>query len=401
MGQGDSALSHDAGFKKSVSTTSTEVPAVILSVNVDGAFSQITVAQEPRWNSESDRSEEGVTDDVLDVSAAAEHSVQEHEGEQALKDTGDPGTRHAPAVEREDTDSAISSVSVEYDKGLRIQSGDLPIISELFAETTAKVSTKRAPVPAYPFKKQFSIKYSGTHVEVIRHRGHASSQGTRAIAIFLPGIHGGVGPCRCPGNLDDSEALFPTVCRRLEATASLGIDCYRCSWPHSFPSTSTSVSGILRLLNFALSKVILAHEQQGVETRQQIQVIFVGHSFGGAVAMMAAEAVARSFGPACGGAACVSGIATLNSALDFPRWKDRGFKFESLDNVRSLLVCGDSDEVIPASATRCLHKALGTEQSRLLEIPGGTHDLFSSKEQLVEELSHFIAECALSGSQPF
>lgn len=253
-------------------------------------------------------------------------------------------------------------------------------------------------IPSYPFNADFQLEFKRSRIEAIRHLGQQHPAGTRSIAIFFPGVHGGVGPCRQPPQNYDDNALFPTVARRLTDDPDAGVDCYRCSWPFMRPKMSYAVGGACRVLHHALLEAMKGSSGDG-EIRK-IDVFFVGHSLGGAVAIRAAEVVARHFGTdGAGGqqlpgleraAVRVTGVCTLNGALDISQMQG-GDPFASLSGSRALLVSGDADEVVPPEATRQLYEALPTENKRHLALPGGTHDLFSHKEQLIPELVSFIA----------
>lgn len=256
-----------------------------------------------------------------------------------------------------------------------------------------------ASMPSYPFDSDFHLEFGDTRIEACRHvcRGHPG--GTRTIVLFFPGVHGGVGPCRQPGTNFDEDALYPTLARRLADAGD--VDCYRCSWPFMRPRMSNAVGGACRVLHHAILQA-LQEQPEDAETRE-FRVCFVGHSLGGAVAVHAAEVVARHFG-ADGTAGqgmeglekaivLLWGICTLNGALDIRQ--HRLGAFESLRQCRALLVCGDADQVVPPEATGELFKALPSKSRRQIVLPGGTHDLFTFKSQLIDEIGRFI-RCSLS-----
>jgi len=251
-------------------------------------------------------------------------------------------------------------------------------------------------IPSYPFPADFHLDFEGTRIEVIRHLCQRHPRGTRAIALFFPGVHGGVGPCRQPGENFDESALFATVATGLVGSHDVDVDCYRCSWPYMRPRMAYAVGGACRVLHHALQE---AARGSGAGAQREFRVFFVGHSLGGAVALHAAEVVARHYGSLEGqraggpehAAVAVAGLCTLNGALDVRQAQDCG-NFAVFQNTRALLVCGDADEVVPPESTAQLFEALPARDKRHLALPGGTHDLFAHKEQLVSELSDFIIQ---------
>jgi len=223
------------------------------------------------------------------------------------------------------------------------------------------------------------------------------------VAVFFPGVHGGVGPCRTPGRNYCPDALFPTVCRRLVELPGADVDCYRVSWPFMRPRVAYAVGGACRILHHALLQAMRGTPPSA--PCREVRVVFVGHSLGGAVALQAAEVVARHFGADGEGGqqmegleravVRMAGVCTLNGA--FASGQEEREATGSLWGVRALVVAGTDDEVVPPETSRVLTEALPMQGKRLLELEGGTHDLFTYKEQLVEEVTRFIVECAGSG----
>lgn len=254
-------------------------------------------------------------------------------------------------------------------------------------------------IPSYPFPADFNLEFQDSRIEVCRHLCQRHPRGTRAVALFFPGVHGGVGPCRQPGENFDDAALFPTVARGLVGACDADVDCYRCSWPHMRPQMAYAVGGVCRVLHHALLEAMQGTAPE--EGDRELRVFFVGHSLGGAVAVQAAEVVSRHFGPdGLGGQQMeglehavvrVAGICTLNGAMDV-RKQQGADPFASLSGSRALVICGDADDVVPPEATERLHEALPMRGKRQLVLPGGTHDLFTFKAQLVEELTRFVLD---------
>jgi len=262
-------------------------------------------------------------------------------------------------------------------------------------------------IPSYPFPADFYLEFQGSRIEACRHLCKQHPGGTRAIAIFFPGVHGGVGPCRQPGANFDENALFSTVAGKI-ANDGYDVDCYRCSWPYMRPLMSYAVGGACRVLHHALLEA-MAEVPEGDELRK-IDVIFIGHSLGGAVAVQSAEMVARHFGNEGErgknmqglerARVRVTGICTLNGAVRCqPKTEDYDL-FKALSGIRALLIAGDADQIVPPETTRQLYEALPTQSKKHLVMRDGTHDLFSHKAALIEELTRFItADVQTEGGQ--
>lgn len=276
--------------------------------------------------------------------------------------------------------------------------------------------------PSYPFPADFSIEFCGTRIEVIRHKCmkfRAGSEDVEAIAIFFPGVHGGVGPCRQPGTEFDDEALFPSVCHRLQDQALVNIDCYRVSWPFVQPAVEEAVSGGLRVLNYAMMQALRPdrpsnhqpskdervkgrrHERRKHkkgDTLHTLNVVFIGHSLGGAIALQTASVVARHFGPDVASTHLpavmqIRGLCVLNTALMVSNQQEMDQQLASLTRVRTLLVSGMNDQVVAPLASKTLFNAVPSLDKRHLELEGGTHDLFSHKAKLLTEVTQFINDC--------
>lgn len=257
-------------------------------------------------------------------------------------------------------------------------------------------SDKTEQIPAYPFHPHFSLKSHSSSIDVIQ-RTCRGRKGTKAIVILLPGVHGGVGPCRQPGEVYDKNCLYAAVSKRLREIDA-PTDVFRCSWPFMQPQMVDAVAGVCRVLHYALIRANVSKH------KRKVKVILVGHSLGGAVAVNAALRLCQTFGP--DGSGCrsieglenakvkIAGLCTLNAALS-PRSLMQG-SLEDLKQLNALIVSGDADEVVPPVASRHLHEVLKENCSsavRHLSLPGGTHDLFQYKDWLVSELTNFICQC--------
>jgi pimeloyl-ACP methyl ester carboxylesterase len=179
--------------------------------------------------------------------------------------------------------------------------------------------------------------------------------------------------------------------------SNLSIDCYRCSWPFQQPELHYALSGACRILKHAL----LQRKHAGDRPRK-LQLVFVGHSFGGDIALHAAILVAAC---AAKGALprklkkCLEGIevqfsiCTINGAVSKTTaqiLKNAAELVPSLRRIRSLIVNGDADNVVSPRLSKGVLGALPSSDKRSLVLQGGSHDLFEFKDQLVGELFDFI-----------
>lgn len=249
---------------------------------------------------------------------------------------------------------------------------------------------------AYPFPADYQVSAGNAQMNVCQHLCRRHPEGTRAVVIFFPGVHGGVGPCRQPGSNFDEHALYPTLARSLAENQD--VNCYRCSWTHMRPRMQDAVAGACQVLHNGLTEVMKAAPPDGQE--RDLKVLFFGHSLGGAVAVHSATVIANHFGLDGTGGQCMeglerarvrmAGLCTLNGALAVEPDEDAE-RFSVLRESRALLVAGDADEVVEPSATEGLYGAMPMASKRHLVLPGGTHDLFAHKSQLLTELADFVA----------
>eukprot|EP00434_Breviolum_minutum_P034422 symbB.v1.2.030467.t1/scaffold3403.1/size114713/4 len=146
-------------------------------------------------------------------------------------------------------------------------------------------------IPAYPFKADFRLEIHGSAIDVMQQVCQQHPRGTKAIAVLLPGVHGGVGPCRQPGEIYDENCLYAVVAKRLHE-CSAPVDVYRCSWPFMRPDMNTALSSVVRVIHCALLSAKIA----GSKSKRRVKVILVGHSLGGAVAVNTALYLCQHFG---------------------------------------------------------------------------------------------------------
>eukprot|EP00435_Cladocopium_sp_Y103_P001938 s739_g1.t1 len=87
------------------------------------------------------------------------------------------------------------------------------------AEKSRPAIEKNEKIPAYPFHRHFSLESHSSSIDVIQ-KTCRGAKGTKAIVILLPGVHGGVGPCRQPGEVYDKDCLYAKVSKRQEPDCS-------------------------------------------------------------------------------------------------------------------------------------------------------------------------------------
>mmetsp|Transcript_57788 Transcript_57788/g.148657 ORF Transcript_57788/g.148657 Transcript_57788/m.148657 type:complete len:336 (-) Transcript_57788:167-1174(-) len=252
-----------------------------------------------------------------------------------------------------------------------------------------------------PFPEDFQLQISDQCINVSHHLGPIDSNpgGVRCIVIMLPGVNAGVGPCRKPGTTYDQDALYPMLARRLMGE-EINADVYRVSWAHSAPSMEYAVGGTCRVLHHALHQVAKRCKLSQAPPPAEVRVVIIGHSLGGAVALHAAEVVARHYGP--GGTKVkglkdtivrMAGVCTLNSSAESNVTSEG--TFSSLSETHAMMICGTADEVVSPRASDMLYEMLPSKHKRQLRLPFGTHCLYSYKDPLLEVLSIFVVEAGL------
>lgn len=133
-------------------------------------------------------------------------------------------------------------------------------------------------------------------------------------------------------------------------------------------------------------------DTKGGEGERCLRVFFVGHSLGGMVALQTALTAAKYMPDIQFGStrAYVAGFCTLNGAVDSRQAEQCPEAFEVLSHARALLIAGDADAVVPPEATEDLYRALPIAAKRHLIMPGAEHDLYTCKQELLDELESFL-----------
>ncbi|CAK9115183.1 unnamed protein product, partial [Durusdinium trenchii] len=215
-------------------------------------------------------------------------------------------------------------------------------------------------LPAYPFPADIQLKLDDASINVIMHKCHQHPKGTKAIVLLLPGVHGGVGPCRQPGQDFDERCLYASLAQRLHER-EIPADLYRCSWPFMRPHIQNAVKGVVRALHLALFKARVAGHHR---RERKVKVILIGHSLGASVALSCALYLCQQFGSdgrKCRDLDClehasvqVAGLCTLNGACNVQFLQDQLALVKHLGSLQALLVSGDADEVVDPVATEAL-----------------------------------------------
>jgi len=285
-------------------------------------------------------------------------------------------------------------------------------------------AVEQARPETYPFPDpdlQLHCNATGATYYVASHLSKAAE--VEAVVVFFPGVHGGVGPGRTPGENYDPNAIFPTLARRLSSEHPA--DCYRVSWQAMFPSMSEGMRGGLLVVHHALSRIQDACSERHPESPMPtVRVILVGHSFGGAAALQCAKFLhTRILGPpgqipgaessaaqdagAGGGsdassetvepAACTSerpaifcaarlvGLATLAA-----QFRGAVEVVDSLDeSVAKAFVHGTQDAVLPVDTVHTLYEQ-ACEPKELFVVEGAGHDMQPYKDSVLAFLDDFL-----------
>lgn len=185
-------------------------------------------------------------------------------------------------------------------------------------------------------------------------------ENARGAVIFLPGVHGGVGPGRQKGQHYDENAIFPTVAKLLQAQ---GISSYRISWKYMMPTMREATGAAFATYLYS----------------KPSRLALVGHSLGGAVVYAVAHILRRAEAEVvgvCSLAAQYSGAGEVVSQLP----------------MNKLFIHGTHDAVIPLRCCDELHD-LAMYPKAQVHLEGAEHDFFHHKH-IVEKLVYdFICRC--------
>mmetsp|Transcript_52266 Transcript_52266/g.154261 ORF Transcript_52266/g.154261 Transcript_52266/m.154261 type:complete len:492 (+) Transcript_52266:138-1613(+) len=276
---------------------------------------------------------------------------------------------------------------------------DPPTISELGEElrhdnsnsTDEKLrimNSHASKIPAYPIMADYKLEVGDESIEVCEHLG-AELGDTRCIVIMIPGVNGGMGPCRAPGVIYDDEALYPSIARGRLSKGDT--DCYRVSWQYRSPNMRYCINTVCNVVHRAVHQANKRYKANGLKP-PTIRVVFVGHSLGAPVAMHAAEVMGRHYQhlKTRGQEIRVAGVVTLNGARNEPL----ELTTEALSNMHGLMICGLMDEVVTPIMTKHLFQIFPSTSKRFIQLPYGTHDLYAYKDVLLETLEDFIIKAA-------
>jgi pimeloyl-ACP methyl ester carboxylesterase len=157
-----------------------------------------------------------------------------------------------------------------------------------------------------------------------------------------------------------------------------------------------AIGGACRILHRAVLKALEVHDGDASDSAREFRLFFIGHSLGGAVVCNLASMISqhlRTNGGINGlnnAVLKIVGICTLNGAITMDGIEKN--QFDDLHDSRALVICGDADDVVPPVSSFHFFEALPMKDKRQLILPGGSHDLFAYKEQLIEEISNFIID---------
>eukprot|EP00927_Polykrikos_kofoidii_P016098 TRINITY_DN17227_c0_g1_i1.p1 TRINITY_DN17227_c0_g1~~TRINITY_DN17227_c0_g1_i1.p1 ORF type:complete len:369 (-),score=65.77 TRINITY_DN17227_c0_g1_i1:306-1349(-) len=272
--------------------------------------------------------------------------------------------------------------------------------------------------PCRPFPHDFELQYTASkRPTVVRVASHPAASGEdELVVIFMPGVHGGVGPCRERGQSYDADALFPMVAR--DITRDLPVSCYRISWRAQGPDLAEAVLGVLLTITHAFrgadgwcDKIVPESNAEEMDTsvasdvcsprRKHRRVMLVGHSLGGAVALRAAKVLQDIRRSETGGRDELAFSAILSEVeiaciVTFAAQGTGAFgAVEDLVGIPKLFFHGRNDDVLHHGIAKRLHSSSAApSEVRLVKNCG--HDFVPHKVRLGEELRKWVIKKGLA-----
>lgn len=225
----------------------------------------------------------------------------------------------------------------------------------------------------YPFPFRRPIQHGrGRDINVVQHL--TSLPARRAIVIFLPGIFGGVGPCRADRRKIDEAALFPSLAEAL--SRAYPVDCHRVSWASCNPNFEDIVYAVCRVALYVLTVA---------RSRAPTRVVLVGHSFGGGVAFSAALKLTEMLK---GTSATIAGVVGLS-----PQAFGASDAVASLVGVPKLFIHSVDDDVLEVGWTLWLH-CMAQKPKELKLFGTGGHNYEGQKDSLHAKLRQWVVSKA-------
>jgi len=245
--------------------------------------------------------------------------------------------------------------------------------------------------PTYPFDNDAHVitfgngAYEQVRVTLLHGRHPA-----RGVVIFCPGVHGGVGPCRTPGTNYDPNGLFPTLAKALQAE---GVSTCRVCWSAMHPSLKEAVRGMIAAVEYTLGEL---NKRQRPLAGGSVGVCLVGHSLGGAVVLITASALEQRWGlngkapgEESGGAVAPAQVRAVCTLAAQQRGAIKAVA--ELSSIRKLFFHGSSDAVLSSETVKAIHEAALPPKDFCI-LPGGEHDLYTFKSQLLASVQRFLLE---------
>eukprot|EP00439_Symbiodinium_sp_Y106_P039314 s3892_g4.t2 len=138
---------------------------------------------------------------------------------------------------------------------LRTRVGDSTAKALVLFRLVARAQALQDRIPPYPFPADFQLPFGQDERVNVISQLCDSPGGPSTIALLLPGVHGGVGPCREPGSNFDENCLYAMVAQRLQELGR-AVDVYRCSWQFMCPTMTYSLNAVCHVLQHALKQAL-------------------------------------------------------------------------------------------------------------------------------------------------